>query len=193
MQAAPAEVTPADLSRLRRHFESNEDAVADLTGGLSATQLNWRAEEGRWSILQCVEHLALSDAAYVGAMKPAVEQARAQGSRRGGPIEPSAAGKLFLRKLEPPVASAVRAPKSIAPGVELERDVVLAGFLRVHEQIRALLCDAAELNFNRIKFRNPLFPLLRVRAGTGLLIMAAHERRHLWQARQVRNLLEDAR
>jgi hypothetical protein len=66
------------------------------------------------------------------------------------------------------------------------KDNVLLAFARTHDQIRNLVDEVAYLDLNRLKFRNPLLPLLRVRVGTALLIMAAHERRHLWQAQRVR-------
>ncbi len=34
----------------------------------------------------------------------------------------------------------------------------------------------------RIRFPNPFLPALRFTVGAGFLIIAAHERRHLWQA-----------
>ena len=181
----------ADLDVTRLDFEANEAALRDLTNNLSTAELNWQPEDRRaWSILQCAEHLALAHGAYLGAMWPAVRGGKASGLRRKGPIRPSATGALFLKKLEPPVTRKVRAPKVLVPAVDHNKDEVMAKFARTHEQIRDLIRDAADLDLNGIKFRNPLLPLLRVRAGTGLLIMAAHERRHLWQARQVRNALE---
>jgi len=43
-----------------------------------------------------------------------------------------------------------------------------------------------ELDFNRVRFRNPFVPLLRFTVGTGLMIINAHDRRHLWQAQRVK-------
>jgi hypothetical protein len=45
------------------------------------------------------------------------------------------------------------------------------------------------LDLGRIKFRSPLIPLLRLSLGTWFQFLLAHERRHLWQARQVRQEL----
>ena len=191
MRQPQAEEENADLSGLGRQFESNEAAMRDLTADLTGEQLNWRPDHGRaWSILQCVQHLALSGTSDRGALQPAVDGARGSGPRRRGPIGASAPGRLFRSRLEPPVKAKIAAPKAIVPAERLDKDEVVAGYLRNHDQIRKLLADAGEMDFNRVKFRNPLLPLLRVRAGTGLMIIAAHERRHLWQARQVRELLD---
>jgi hypothetical protein len=52
--------------------------------------------------------------------------------------------------------------------------------------MRSVVRDGAELDLNRIRFHNPFVATLRFTVGAGLLIIAAHNRRHLWQAEQVR-------
>jgi len=59
-------------------------------------------------------------------------------------------------------------------------------FLRSNEQVRALAHRAASYDVNRIRFKNPYLPLIRFTVGTGLLIMPAHERRHLLQAERIK-------
>ena len=46
--------------------------------------------------------------------------------------------------------------------------------------------DAAEIDANRARYRNPFLKVLNFRVSTGLGVIAAHDRRHLWQAEQVR-------
>jgi len=48
------------------------------------------------------------------------------------------------------------------------------------------VATSAKFNVNRIRFRNPFVRSIRFTVGTGLLIISAHDRRHLWQAEQVR-------
>ena len=43
-----------------------------------------------------------------------------------------------------------------------------------------------ESDLGDLRVRDPLFPM-HLTADTQLLIIAAHNRRHLWQAEQVRN------
>jgi hypothetical protein len=58
-----------------------------------------------------------------------------------------------------------------------------------HNKIRTLTEEAGNPDLNRLRFRNPLFPILRVRVGAGRLIMPAHQRHHLWQAQRVREAM----
>ena len=47
--------------------------------------------------------------------------------------------------------------------------------------------DAAPIDVNRATFVNPFISIVRVRVGTAFHVIAAHERRHVWQADQVPN------
>jgi hypothetical protein len=46
-------------------------------------------------------------------------------------------------------------------------------------------CWSSGIEFNRVRFKNPFVPLLRFTVGTGLMVINAHDRRHLWQAERV--------
>jgi len=177
----------SDLEAVLTDFDSNLEAVHSVTDGLSYPELTSQPTPGAsWSILQCVEHLVLANGFYTAGMAAVLEDKRSKNRLRAGPISPSAAGAVFLKKLEPPVNSKVRAPNKIIPRADKSKSEVLDAFTQSHRRIRETILSASDLDLNAIRFRNPLLPLLRVRVGTGLLIMAAHERRHLWQAWQVR-------
>jgi DinB superfamily len=61
---------PADktLTKQERDFavqymEQTRDALIKDVKGLSAAQINFKADSTRWSVAQCVEHIALAEAA----------------------------------------------------------------------------------------------------------------------------------
>jgi len=178
-----------DIDQIFSDIRANEAALAEITRGLSTEELLWQPKPGAWSILQCVDHLAMAHGSYLGAMQPVVKAGKAAGQLRRGPVQPSLPGRLFLKRLEPPITGKVPAPKSILPGSRLDPESVLASLSRAHDEIRKLLQEAAELDCNAIRFRNPLIRALRVRVGTAFLILNAHERRHLWQADNVRKAM----
>jgi hypothetical protein len=51
------------------------------------------------------------------------------------------------------------------------------------DRIRA----ADGLDLRRARQRSPILPVLKWSLGTMFALVLAHERRHIWQARQVRN------
>jgi len=63
---------------------------------------------------------------------------------------------------------------------------VISRFMDWQEQIDIRLQRADGLDLQRAKQRSPILPILTWRLGTFFALTLAHERRHLWQARQVR-------
>ena len=61
-----------------------------------------------------------------------------------------------------------------------------ADFLASHNNVCGFLRANAQLDLAGVRFPNPFLPGLRFSLATGLHVIAAHERRHLWQAWRVR-------
>jgi hypothetical protein len=163
--------------------------VADLLRELTDAQINWRPSEGRWSIAECIEHLSVTGTLYVGAIADAVQRGEHRGLFGGRDFHPNALGRWVIAQMEPPPRRRFPAPRRIVPQrIETGREV-LTDFETMH---RALI-DAAQrargLDLERVRMRSPVVPLVRLPLGTWLGFLAAHERRHLWQARQVRQEL----
>ena len=65
---------------------------------------------------------------------------------------------------------------------------VLDRFLSGNQSCRDLILRAGGNDINRIRFWNPFLPGLRFTVGTGLEIIVSRERRHLLQAKRVKDL-----
>ena len=77
------------------------------------------------------------------------------------------------------------APAKIKPQPARPRAEIMSAYRAAHDRIRALLVEAATLDANRATFTNPFIGIVRVKVSSGFHIVAAHDRRHLWQAQQV--------
>jgi hypothetical protein len=63
----------------------------------------------------------------------------------------------------------------------------VAAFRAVQRDVVSFVRDTAELDLNRVRFRNPFLKGLKLfNVATGVLVIAAHERRHLLQAGKAR-------
>jgi hypothetical protein len=176
---------PADLQIFADALDSADAAADALAARVDDHELFWQPGEGRWSIALCLNHLATANAVYGASMRGAVDHARAQGWTRRGPAAPGLFGRMFAASLEPPVKRRTRAPAKIKPAPVTSRDAVLEAYHRAHGDLRGILHDAAAIDVNRATFVNPFIRLIRVKVSTGFNIIAAHDRRHLWQAEQV--------
>jgi hypothetical protein len=181
---------PNDLEAISVQLAANEHSAREVLAGLTPEQANWRPDNGRgWSVAQCIDHLARTNDVYGAALTEAVQRAvlRRPPMRRG-PISPGWLARRFLRSIEPPAKRTFRAPPIVLPEDTRDPELAWQGLLESHESLRRLMADAADLDLNRIRFRNPFLRNWRLlTVGTGLLTLPAHERRHLWQARNVRD------
>jgi DinB superfamily len=189
----PDVLLPADILSLEAQLDAADSDAQSLVAGLSEEQGAWRASAESWSVAECLDHLTASSRVYLAAMLPGVTRAREQGKTRRGPALPGPAGRWFLRNIEPPVKGFVRAkaPPSICPRGDLSLSEALADFLTSQHEVRRFLRENADLDLATIRFANPFLKGVRFSVATGMYIIPAHERRHLWQARRVRKVGEE--
>ncbi len=148
-------------------------------------QLTWQPEAGeRWNILECLDHIVVSSDLYLDSMERAASDARAGGAadvfRAGG-----APSTWFTRTMEPPPAKKVPAPGGFRPRPTLNPEGILPQYRKTMDRVVRLVASTSGRDLNSIRFRHPLFSPLRFTVASGLLVIAAHGRRHLWQAEQV--------
>jgi hypothetical protein len=53
------------------------------------------------------------------------------------------------------------------------------------DRVSSLIASTSGKDLNAVRFRNPLVPFVCFTVSNGLIIIAAHGRRHIWQAEQV--------
>jgi hypothetical protein len=175
-------------------FDAAEGDARALVSGLTETLSAWRPDTSSWSVAECLGHLAIANRVYLRAMQPVSEHALAQGRRRRGPALPGVVGRWFVRTLEPPVKTRFRskAPQSIRPRRAPSLVDAIGQFLASQDEVRAFLRRYADIDLARVRFPNPFIRGVRFSVATGLHVIAAHERRHLWQAWRVRQAAERA-
>jgi hypothetical protein len=156
-----------------------------LTEGLTPQQLNWRPDARRWSIGQCLEHITLTARLYPAEIERMIGEAR----ERAGTLRPYREGwfsRWMVTNMEPPPRLRVRTKRSVDPASDLDRDAVLRDFENVMGALRDLVRSADGTSLRHGRMRSPFAPILRFTLAQTFAINTAHARRHLWQARQVR-------
>jgi hypothetical protein len=183
-----------DTGNLRDQLDAAERDARLLVENLAEERGCWRAEAGSWSVAQCLDHLAITNQVYLSAMKDPALRARAAGRFRRRPALPGFVGRWFAARMEPPVNafSKMKATRNINPGTSPSLADAFARFLRSQDDIRDYLYTNADLDLAGIRFPNPLIPGIRFSLATGLHVLTAHERRHIWQAWRVRRAAEVA-
>jgi hypothetical protein len=181
-----------DIENLRDQLDAAERDARLLVENLAEERGCWRAEAASWSVAQCLDHLAISNQVYLGAMKEPAIHARAAGRLRRRPALPGFVGRWFAAKMEPPVkpSSKMKTMRNIQPGTSPSLTDAFARFLTSQDEVREYLRTNADLDLAGIRFPNPLVRGIRFSLATGLHVITAHERRHMWQAWRVRRAAE---
>jgi DinB family protein len=162
-----------------------QDAVG-LMSGLSDAQFNWQPAPGRWSMAGCFDHLNKSASKlFMPTIDAAIATARTRNLKSNGPFAYSAFERWFVRNNDAPAKMKFRAPKNVRPSTPLKLEDVRAEFVRWQDELDARLRDADGLDLRRAKHVFPFWPL-KWSLGATIQMMLAHERRHVWQAREVR-------
>jgi hypothetical protein len=161
--------------------------VGALVANLTPAQFNWRPAADRWAIGECFDHLNLTAAAFVPAIDLTIADARARGLRSDGPFVYPLLERWFVASNEPPPKRRFRAFKAYRPASRLEPQPVMIAFHAWQDQLAERVAAADGLDLRRARRRSPILPLVKWSLGTMLALVLAHERRHIWQARQVRN------
>jgi hypothetical protein len=189
--AIPAPL-PADLQRLEDALNAAERDARALVAGLTEERGAWRANAGSWSVAECLDHLATANRVYLGAMRPSAARARSERRQRRGPAQPGLLGGWFVKYLEPPVKAGfkMKTPRTIRPRTAPALNDAVTAFLASQREVRTFLRTYADIDLAGVRFPNPFIRGVRFSLATGLHVIAAHERRHLWQAWRVRQAAE---
>jgi hypothetical protein len=83
--------------------------------------------------------------------------------------------------------AALQSAVTIRPTATHDRDATLEAFAHFQDDYIELSREAAEADLRRSKVPSPASRLISLGVPCALALMAAHERRHLWQAQQVRS------
>jgi hypothetical protein len=175
-----------DLQEHRRQIEAVKEDARDLIAGLSEAQFNWVRAPGHWSIAQCLDHLTVTNRELTGQLKAVISDARTRGLTASGPFRYGMIGNMIIRSMEPPVKMKFKAPKIFKPRAHQSLEATARDFFAVHDEVLRLIEEANGLNLARIKVASPVTRLFKLSLGQVFALIATHDRRHLWQARQVK-------
>ena len=163
------------------------DDARQLVASLSEAQLNWKPAPDKWSIAQCLDHLAVTGEKWVPYLATAIARGHEKWPVNGAvPYRPTRLGGWLARQVAPEATRRVPAPKVFRPSEASAIHDALDRFLRQQEELLRFVREAEGLDYNKTRLRSPVTPLMRYSLADAFVITAVHCRRHLGQARRVR-------
>jgi hypothetical protein len=169
MSSTQTQPISSQLETCVHDFRHAMNEARNLLTYTNEEALRKRRSPSSWSALECVVHLNLATQAMLPGIRQAVEAAP-QSSADKPTYKMDFAGRLLAWSLEPPVFIKMKAPESAQPLECSGPEPVLQEYEELHAQL-------IELH----KMKSP-FANMHYNAYSAFRIIAAHDRRHLWQA-----------
>lgn len=182
MSSTQPQLASVQLESLVRDSRHAMEEARNLLTYNDEETLRSRPSPGSWSALECVVHLNLSMEAMLPGIRQAVGAAR-QSSQATPVYKMDFTGRLLAWSLEPPALIKMKAPKTAQPLESAGPEPVLQQFEHLHNELIELLRAAAGKSIDQQRMKSP-FANLHYNAYSAFRIIAAHDRRHLLQARK---------
>lgn len=178
-----------ELQSIREQVDANSHRMQELCAGLSEKQLAWRPAETKWSIAENLLHLERTAQIFFPIIDRAIEDARRDGRLSNGPFRLGIMGTLFVKYSEPPPKIRLSAPKPLRVSLDGPAGEMLPRFLASQEEFNLRLENANGVNIARVRITSPFASFIRMSLFALFSVFPAHERRHVWQASNVRREL----
>ena len=133
------------VSKLLAETTANIEKAKSLTAGLSAAQMNWRPQPGKWSIAQNLAHLNFGYP-YFDTIASSIAAARAKGIIGNGPFRYSWLMSWIVKSMEPPPKCKFKAGKIFTPSPDVDAAKAVADYLRMTARLTELIQKADGLD-----------------------------------------------
>lgn len=159
-------------------------AETEALASLSRAARGFVPAPGRWSVDQCLDHLAMTADLYHPRIEAALASAPARSDAASARYRPGILGGRFARWVGPDSGVKMKAPKAFqSPPGEIVGDPA-ARVLECLQALAGFLDSARRVDLGKIRIPMPV-PLLSLRLGDCFALQVGHQARHLAQARAV--------
>lgn len=166
--------------------EENNRVAREVVAGLAEEQLNWKPSPERWSIAQCLDHLAVTGKQFDSYFPLALEKGRQRWPvTTSVSYRPTFVGGWLLKFVTPTSTTRIPAPKVFRPAMSDVKEP-LEKYLKQQDEFLKVVKAARGIDYNRTTLRSPVTPLMRYSIGDAFVVTVLHGQRHLAQARRVR-------
>lgn len=170
------------VDSLIRELQVSSVHAQQLFAERTAEQLLHKPDERSWSAAECLEHLNLSNRSYLSRLQPILADLRLRNLLAVKPFRLNSNAALLKYWLEPP--SRLRLPTSARfQPLRVEDSVAsLHHFCALNLQLVGLLESSRGLALDQAMLVSPFAKSMKYSAYSAFVLIAAHNRRHLWQA-----------
>ncbi|MEA2490278.1 MAG: hypothetical protein QOH21_2070 [Acidobacteriota bacterium] len=179
--AEPAVDAVAEIEAELNAVTEQARRLIDSTDGRLFTV---RPALGSWSASECIAHINLFSELFLPVLGPAINDARERklvATKK--PAKMDLLGRILRWFLEPPTRQRLKTSAPFVPKSIRAKSESFAEFVTLQNQLIDLARAARGIDLGR-RIVSPFDKRLKFNLYSAFRIVAAHERRHLWQAEQ---------
>ncbi len=180
----------SQIASLLKQFESVTGKAENLVHGRSNEDLSWKPTSCAWSIAECLDHLAQTTQVFLAPITEAVASAPALTTDRS--LRTGTLAGLFIRNLEPPYRLRFKVLPQLTPRHH-DFHSAWTAFLTSQSELQGVICSATGVAIDCVKIKSPVYARIAYNVYGALRMLAAHERRHLWQIEQILAVIDGSR
>ena len=185
MMPDPMDYTTISLVDVRTELDAIAADAGTAFGRLDARQINWKADASRWSVAQCLEHLLTANRQMVEMADQALDATRGRTLWQRLPIWPGLLGRMLVRTQSPNATRRFKAPGKAQPAASALDTAIVARFVDQQRELIAKLDASATRDLAGAVMASPFLGIVTYSVLDGWRLIAAHERRHVQQAKRV--------
>lgn len=141
---------------------------------------------GKWSVLQCLEHLNSYGDYYIPELKDAISRGEERELRAKPVFKSGWLGNYFTSQMKPKesgeLPGKMQSPKDHRPAEQQDPAIVLERFFYQQEQLLQLLDRAQKVDIGKLRVPISLTRFIKLTVGDTFRFLIAHEQRHILQA-----------
>jgi hypothetical protein len=172
----------SQLGSLLEQFQCATREARKLVRGRSAYELTRRLEPKSWSTAECLDHLARTTHSFLPAISRAVAAAPKLVTKRR--LRTGTLASLLIHNLEPPYRLRYKVIPQLVPQ-QTDFDAAWSAFEKSQSRLMETVYSAAGLAIDKVPVPCPVCTHVTYNAYGAFRMLAAHQRRHLWQMEQI--------
>ena len=161
-----------------------------LIKSTEARMFTVRPQIGSWSAAECLAHLSVSTELFLPVLEKALSDARAKGLKSDRMPKMDVVGRTLRWFMEPPIRKRMETTTPFVPRSARAKAEAFGEFAALQSKLIDVLHAAEGFDLRKMKIVSPFDKRVKYNVYSAFRIIAAHQRRHLWQAEKA---VEDVR
>ena len=177
------------LLNLEKQLEDLKASVKNLTEDLSEEKFNTKPAPDRWSVAECISHLTATWNPYKKILTEAIAENQNSSFKNPDNFKPRFIMKKFTEMMEPPYKFKMKTFAQFVSGEKLSKQQTINKFNEGIDETVNFIHACENVDIKKTIIVSPVSKIIKYQLGELFPFLAAHARRHIWQAENVKKII----